>query len=187
MGFLLDEEEFTIAPAISRQVSMFEVDTKIRGRKVNIEPPRPDNFDLDFLFVSGNTELIDVIRYDGDILVDSATNIINCFSAEYSSITNNNLIYTDCGGNNANLPTVSGNSGTVCVKSSTQPYFLNASGGTITTTNSCANGYSVFINNNFYGDNLSVIQVNNGDVLKIVVYKEDVTKESIIKTVVKLL
>jgi hypothetical protein len=166
---------------------MFEVDTRSRGRKVKIEPPRPDNFDLDFLFVSGNTELVEVMRYDADILVDSATNIINCFSAEYSSITNNNLIYTNCSGTTITLPTVSGNSGTVCVKSSTQPYFSNTSGGTITATDSCANGYSVFINNNFYGDNLSIIQVNNGDVLKIVVYKEDVTKESIIKTVVKLL
>jgi len=187
MGFLLDEEEFTVAPAISRQVSMFEVDTRTKSRRVKIEPPRPDNFDLDFLFISGNTELVEVMRYDADIVIDSATNITNCFSIGYSSITNNNLVYTNCSGSTVTLPTLSGNSGTVCVKSSTQPYFTISSGGTITPTTSCSVGYSVFINNNFYGDNLSLIQVNNGDVLKIVVYKEDITKESIIKTIVKLL
>ena len=45
-GLLIDEEEFQISPAISRQVTMFEVDTKVRGRRVKIEPPRPNNFDL---------------------------------------------------------------------------------------------------------------------------------------------
>ena len=32
-GLLIDEEEFQISPAITRQVTMFEVDTKTRGKK----------------------------------------------------------------------------------------------------------------------------------------------------------
>ncbi len=45
-GLLIDEEEFQISPAISRQVTMFEVDTKVRGRNVKPQPPRPNYFDL---------------------------------------------------------------------------------------------------------------------------------------------
>ena len=77
---------------------------------------------------------------------------------------------------------MSGSQGSVCVKSSTSPYFAVPSGGTINTTSSCSSSYSVFINNNYLGDNLPTIQISNGDVLKIIVYKDDPNQESIIKT-----
>lgn len=119
MGFLLDEEEFQVSPAITRQVSMFEVDTLNKTRRVAIEPPRPDNFDLDLLFVSGNTQLNEVFRYTADIVIESTTNIIS---------------------------------------------------------------YSVFINNNYVGDDVDIIKITNGDTLKVDVSKSNIFDESIIKT-----
>lgn len=118
-GLLIDEEEFQISPAISRQVTMFEVDTKVKSRRVVNNPPRPDNFDLDISFLSGVTQISEVFRYTADIRVESTENI---------------------------------------------------------------NDYSVYINNNYVGDDLSLIQVNDGDTLKIIVTKTDNTKIAIIKT-----
>jgi hypothetical protein len=46
--------------------------------------------------------------------------------------------------------------------------------------------YDVFINSNFVGSDLSTIQINDGDTLLITVYKDDITKDSVIKTVAYL-
>ena len=181
MGFLLDEEEFQVSPGITRQVSMFEVDTLNKTRRVVIEPPSPDNFDLDLLFVSGNTQLNEVFRYDADIVIDNVTNVTNCYNINYTSTTNNTLTYVNCSGTTVVTATLAGNQGSVCVKSSTSPYFAVTSGGTIVSTSTCSSSYSVFIKNNYLGDNLSQIQISNGDLLSVIVYKDDPTKESLIK------
>lgn len=47
--------------------------------------------------------------------------------------------------------------------------------------------YEVYINNQFYGTDVSLIQINSKDVLKIVVIKKDDTKESTINIDAKLL
>jgi hypothetical protein len=186
MGLLIDEEEFEVTPAITRQLTLFEFESNRIRKKAKIEPPNLTDFPLDFLFVSGNTQLIEVFRYDADITVDGIINLVNCYDATYSSITNNTLTYTDCNGTITTLPTVSGDGGTICVKSSTQPLFNITSGGTITLGESCVASYSVYINNNYLGDNLTTIQINNGDVLKIIVYKDNISEEAIIKTKVSL-
>jgi len=181
-GFILDEEEFQVSPAISRYVTMFEVDVLNKNRKVNPQPPRPDSFDLDLLFVSGVTELNEVFRYTADITINGTTNLINCYETTYSSITNNTLSYINCSGDTTVTFTNVGDSGTICVKSSTLPSFVNTTGGVFSEGGSCASSYSVFINNNYLGDNVPKIQINDGDTLKIIVYKDDLTQNSIIKT-----
>ncbi len=118
-GMLIDEKEFQVSPAITRAVTMLEVDTKTKSRKVKIEPPRPKSFDLDLLFVSGNTQLNEVFRYTVDLNVTTLENV---------------------------------------------------------------SSYSVFINNNYLGDDLPVIQITDGDTLKVIVTKTDNTKQSVIKT-----
>jgi hypothetical protein len=183
LGFLLDEEEFQVSPGITRQVTMFEVDTLKRGRRVKIEPPRPDNFDLDLLFLSGVTQLSEVFRYSADLKVVETSNLSNCYNVTYSAITNTNLTYTNCSGTTSTLSLTNGNAGTVCLKGGTIPVFSNVTGATYTNGLSCASGYSVYINNNYVGDDLGTIQINDGDTLKIIVYKNDVTKSSVIKTV----
>jgi hypothetical protein len=89
-GFLLDEEEFQVSPGVTRQVTMFEVDPINKSRKAKIQPPRPDNFDLDILFVSGNTQLSEVFRYTADIVVESTSNI-----STYSIFINGNFVGSD--------------------------------------------------------------------------------------------
>ncbi len=119
MGFLLDEEEFQVSPGITRQVSLFEIDTLNKSRRVNLEPPRPNSFDLNIDFISANTEINEVFRYKVDLEIGSTENI---------------------------------------------------------------SSYSVFINNNYVGDDVDIIQINTDDALKIVVTKINASESSIIKT-----
>jgi hypothetical protein len=90
MGFLLDEAEFQVSPGITRNVTMFEVDALNKRRRTQIIPPRPDNFDLDLLFITGNTQLIEVFRYSADIVVESSTNV-----SSYDVTINNNYVGSD--------------------------------------------------------------------------------------------
>ena len=181
-GLLIDEEEFQISPAITRQVTMFEVDTKTRGRKVTPQPPRPNSFDLDLTFVSGVTQLSEVFRYTADLKVTEQQNLTNCYNATYTAITNTNLTYTNCSGTVVTSALTTGNTNTICVKGGTAPSFSNATGATYNTGLSCATGYSVYINGNYVGDDLELIQINDGDTLSVTVYKNDNTKTSTIKT-----
>ena len=118
-GLLIDEEEFQISPAITRQVTMFEVDTKTRGRKVTPQPPRPNSFDLDLTFLSGITQLSEVYRYTVDLKIGEISNV---------------------------------------------------------------SSYSVYLNGNYVGDNLTTIQITNGDTFLITVIKIDNTQSATIKT-----
>jgi hypothetical protein len=122
-GLLIDESEFQVSPAITRQVSLFETEDKVKTRKVEIEPPRPNNFDLDLLFITGNTQLTEVFRYTVDLKTTELSNI---------------------------------------------------------------SSYDVYINSNFVGSDISIIQINDGDTLLVDVTKVDNTKESVIKTVAYL-
>jgi len=123
-GLLIDEEEFQVSPAITRAVTMIEVDLKNKKRKSTIEPPRPDNFDLDITFVSGNTQVSELFKYTADIVVENTDNVLS---------------------------------------------------------------YSVFINNNYVGDDVGTIQITNGDTLKIIVTKNNLSDSATIKTVTYLL
>ena len=181
-GLLIDEEEFQISPAITRQVTMFEVDTKTRGRKVTPQPPRPNSFDLDLTFVSGVTQLSEVFRYTADLKVTEQQNLTNCYNATYTAITNTNLTYTNCSGTVVTSALTIGNTNTICVKGGTVPSFSNVTGATYSTGLSCGTGYSVYINGNYVGDDLELIQINDGDTLSVTVYKNDNTKTSTIKT-----
>ena len=185
-GLLIDEAEFQISPAITRQVTLFETEDKVKTKRVDTQPSRPNNFDLDLLFVTGNTQLSEVFRYNVDLKVTEQQNLINCYNATYSAITNTNLTYTNCSGNVVTSGLTTGNTSTICVKGGTIPSFSNVTGATYTTSTSCASGYSVFINGNYVGDDLDIIQINDGDTLLITAYKNDITKDAVIKTVAYL-
>jgi len=124
MGFLIDEKEFEVIPAITRALTMYEVDTSVKSRRAKKEPSNPENFDLNILFKEGVTELSEKYNYTIDINVSGNDNI---------------------------------------------------------------DSYSVFINENYVGDDIPKIQVNTNDTLKITVEKEDVTKTSTLKTTCTLL
>ena len=120
LGFLIDEDEFEISPAITRVLQVVEFDTKSfkRGKKNQIEESPKS---INFLYVVGNDTLTEKFFYNANLTMLSTNNVYS-----YSGYT----------------------------------------------------GYSVYINNNYYGDNVSEIQINEGDVLKIVVIKDDVNLES---------
>jgi hypothetical protein len=116
MGFLIDEDEFEISPAITRVFQIFETDTKTikkRQRKEEPNPPSVKRYD----FATGITanEVTEVFDY------------------------NVNLRFVDC---------------------------ENISNGTPPS------GYYVYINSLFYGNDVREIQINSGDTLKIVIYKQ---------------
>lgn len=90
MGFIMDEDEFEIKPAITRQLTLFEFDSANTSRKVEIKPENPDTYDIDVLFVSGITELSEEYFLDMDLKILSTDNIIS-----YSIYVNNNLVGDD--------------------------------------------------------------------------------------------
>jgi hypothetical protein len=115
LGYLIDEDEFEIKPAIQRITQLFEIDTTTRRPRRNKYPENPNEFESNFLFVSGNTTLIDMID----------------FSADMSLVGTDNV-----------------------------------------------NTYDVYINDDYYGSDVSVIQITTNDILRIEVTKIDNTQES---------
>lgn len=122
-GLLIDEEEFQVSPAISRYLTMFEVDLKNRQNKVKPTDNRPNFFDFTFNYENGTTALTENYFFTADIKTKEVINISD---------------------------------------------------------------YSVYINGNFIGDNVSTIQVNHGDLLLIEVTKTDPLLNSYISTTIYL-
>lgn len=112
-GFLLDEEDFVVQPAIIRTMQVYETDTKIKKKK-----PKKNNLlplDLTFSFKVGTNSFSDKIFFTSDMFISELDNI---------------------------------------------------------------DSYSVFINDDFYGDDIKDIQINTNDILRIDIVKDDNTKES---------
>jgi hypothetical protein len=79
-----------VSPAITRQVSLFETETRTSSKRVKIEPPRPDNFDLDLLFVAGNNQLTETFKYTVDLKVTEIENV-----SSYDVYLNSNYVGSD--------------------------------------------------------------------------------------------
>ena len=113
-GFLIDEDEFEIKPAITRTFQIYETETQIKKRKPKKpEPQIPSTYTPSFPI--GN--LVSVQKFDYTV----------------------NLRLSE---------------------------------------NKNVDSFQVFINDDFYGTSVTEIQINTGDELRIVVTKDDNTKES---------
>lgn len=120
LGYLIDEEEFEVKPAISRVVQLFEVDTQVpKGKRAQIIPPNPDEFTYKLFFTAENSSLV-------DDQVDYRVNL---------SFVNSSNVF----------------------------------------------GYSIFINEDFYGDNLNQIQLNTGDIFRVEIVKQTASREAYIE------
>jgi hypothetical protein len=75
LGYLIDEEEFEVKPAIQRVTQLIEMDTSSRKRRIDKYPKNPDEFQMPFLFVSGNTVLTDVIDFTANMNLVSTDNV----------------------------------------------------------------------------------------------------------------
>jgi hypothetical protein len=62
LGYLIDEEEFEVKPAIQRVFQVFELEERIISRQKPLEN-NPNKFETKFLFVVGNNILSDVVDY----------------------------------------------------------------------------------------------------------------------------
>lgn len=103
MGFLIDEDQFEVTPAISRTFTVIEVDQRTRKKKQKKEQPvQPES--VVFNYTNSATTKEYYFEYTCNLNFESSTNI---------------------------------------------------------------DQYSVFINNDYYGDDVNLIQVNNGDTVKI--------------------
>jgi len=123
LGFLIDENEFTVSPAVSRLVQVLEVDTKVTKRNPK-SPIENQTSELTVQFLSGVTTIHQLFNYTTNLTVGSTKNV---------------------------------------------------------------DSYDVFINNEYYGSDISEIQINTNDTLKITIVKDDNTKDGIIELESKLL
>jgi len=73
LGFLIDEDEFEVSPAITRVLQVVEVDTKTTRRsKLKKDETGPGS---QALFLIGNTTLTQLFNYIVDIKIGDTTNI----------------------------------------------------------------------------------------------------------------
>jgi hypothetical protein len=117
LGFLIDEDEFEVSPAITRVLQSVEFDPNNTKRQKKIKE-ESKTFQTDALFVVGNTILTQTINYTVDINVGGITNV---------------------------------------------------------------ESFDVYINDDFYGSDLTLIQINTNDVLRIEIVKTYDYDESIIQ------
>jgi hypothetical protein len=118
LGYLIDEEEFQVKPAISRVAQIMELDTTVLKRRRPKFPENPDDFLSNFLFIVGNNTLSEMIDFRANMTLLGTTNV---------------------------------------------------------------ESFDVYINDDYYGSDVSEIQITTNDILRIEVVKDDNTLESIIK------
>ena len=114
LGFLIDENEFEVSPAVSRILQVVEFEKGVSSKqpkKLN----NPASTTLDILFVSGNNTITQVFDYTVNLNLGDTENV---------------------------------------------------------------SSYEVYINNDYYGSDVQEIQINTNDVLRLIVSKNDNTKES---------
>ena len=121
LGFLIDEDEFEVSPAITRvlQVVEFEKKTTRRNKKKPIEETPGSQA----LFLIGNTTLTQLFSYVVDIKIGQTTNV---------------------------------------------------------------QSFDVYINDDYYGSDLELIQINSGDILRLDVVKDNSSIESTIQFIDKV-
>lgn len=124
LAFLLDEEEFEVAPAVSRVFNTIEtVQTPARSRK-KVFPENPDVVQYQIQYPVGvNTKEI-VVDYTGDFRLEGSENVVN---------------------------------------------------------------WNIYINEDFYGSDLDLIQVNTNDILRIEIVKGDNSSIGLLNYGIKLL
>ena len=75
LGYLIDEEEFQVKPAISRVAQIFELDVSSLRQKKRREPENPDSFLSNILFVVGNNILSERIDFTADLSFVNSNNV----------------------------------------------------------------------------------------------------------------
>ena len=77
LGYLIDEEEFEVKPAISRVLQLFELDTRTTKEKSKKYPENPNSFNTEFIYSSGVTSFTKVMEYRVNMEILSLENVDN--------------------------------------------------------------------------------------------------------------
>jgi hypothetical protein len=89
-GFLIDEEEFEVKPAVSRSLLLMEVSPRKTKRRVKKYPSNPNRVPLNISFPIGTTAYTQTFEYTTNIKLIDAENI-----ASYSMYINGLFYGTD--------------------------------------------------------------------------------------------
>jgi hypothetical protein len=74
-GFLSDEEEYEVKPAISRSLMLVEIDRRKKKIKRKQYPPNPDQYIFKADFPIGMTSYTQTFNYSTDIIINGDVNI----------------------------------------------------------------------------------------------------------------
>ena len=118
LGYLIDEEEFEVKPAIARVAQIMELDTTVLKRRRPKFPENPDEFLSNFLYIVGNDTLSEIIDFTANLSLVGSTNV---------------------------------------------------------------DSFDVYINGDYFGSDVSEIQITTNDILRIDVVKTNNSLESTIK------
>jgi len=87
-GFLIDENEFEVKPAVSRTLALFEVDrNNRRSKKPKQIPGNTTNYNFSFVFTIGETSVTNTFEYTADLYSSGIDNVTSY------TITINGLFY----------------------------------------------------------------------------------------------
>ena len=75
LGYLIDEDEFEVKPAIARVSQIMEIDTSSFKQRRNKSPKNPDEFLSNFYYVVGNNTLSDVVAYTANLTWANSVNV----------------------------------------------------------------------------------------------------------------
>ena len=75
LGYLIDEEEFEVKPAIARVTQLMELTGTGNGKKRDKYPKNPNEFLENYLFVVGNNTLSDMVDYTANLSFGSWSNV----------------------------------------------------------------------------------------------------------------
>jgi len=75
LGYLIDEEEFQVKPAIARVAQIMELDTTVLKRRRPKFPENPDDFLSNFLYIVGNSSLSEIIDFTANMSLVGTTNV----------------------------------------------------------------------------------------------------------------
>jgi hypothetical protein len=74
LGYLIDEEEFEVKPAIARVTQLMELTTTSNTKREKY-PKNPNEFLESYLFIVGNDTLSDVVAYTANLSFSTSTNV----------------------------------------------------------------------------------------------------------------
>ena len=74
-GFLSDEEEYEVKPAISRSLLLIEMDNRKKKVRKNVNPPNPDHYVFNANYPIGTTSYTQTFDYTANIKIDGSENV----------------------------------------------------------------------------------------------------------------